>query len=182
MSDGRVGSAAHNRRQDALTAISVERDRQDSLWPAQAPGGTQSDLDTAPDTMTRLMASLGGAAKASNDRGESNILTVLIEEVGEVAEAVIEGKHLHLHIELVHTAAVCVKWIETLACAEDEPRGKVATARHAEDACMANIHPTAGGDIALEFVALRYCWLPKGHGGPHRTLTGIEVPEGRFIP
>lgn len=118
MTDTPVGSPAYNRRMDALTAISVERDRQDSLWPEQAPGGTQADLDTAPDTMARLMAVLGAAAKASNDRGESNILTVLIEEVGEVAEAVIEGGNADLSRELVQVAAVCVKWLEVLACAE----------------------------------------------------------------
>jgi len=70
--------------------------------------------------MPRLMAALGAAAKTSNDRGESNILTVLIEEVGEVAEAVIEGDDAYLPKELVQVAAVCVKWLEALAAEEQQ--------------------------------------------------------------
>src|SRR5215203_5138365 len=121
LTDGKVGSPRWMRRHEALTAISAERDRQDSLWPLQAPGGTQADLDSAPDdTMPRLMAALGAAAKTSNDRGESNILTVLIEEVGEVAEAVIEGDDAYLPKELVQVGAVCVKWLEALAAEEQQ--------------------------------------------------------------
>ena len=40
--------------------------------------------------------------------------TVLGEEVGEVANAILEDDVLNLRNELIQVAAVCVAWIETL--------------------------------------------------------------------
>ena len=45
-------------------------------------------------------------------------LSVLVEEIGEIAKELQEieqGKHkVHLIMELIQTAAVCVRWIEAL--------------------------------------------------------------------
>jgi len=41
-------------------------------------------------------------------------LGVLMEEVGEAAKALIEGKFAHARVELVQCAAVCVAWIECI--------------------------------------------------------------------
>lgn len=67
-----------------------ERDRQDVLWPEQAPGQRLAPPD--PKTM----------------------LAVLTEEVGEVAKAILEADDDELRTELVQTAAVCVKWLELM--------------------------------------------------------------------
>jgi NTP pyrophosphatase (non-canonical NTP hydrolase) len=40
--------------------------------------------------------------------------TVLLEEVGEVAHAVLENDIENLREELIQVAAVCVAWVETL--------------------------------------------------------------------
>jgi NTP pyrophosphatase (non-canonical NTP hydrolase) len=41
--------------------------------------------------------------------------SVLLEEAGEVARAVLEKDHENLQVELVQVAAVCVKWLEILS-------------------------------------------------------------------
>jgi hypothetical protein len=43
-------------------------------------------------------------------------LPVLVEEVGEVAKAILEGNSVNLADELVQVAAVCVGWLEALEC------------------------------------------------------------------
>jgi NTP pyrophosphatase (non-canonical NTP hydrolase) len=41
-------------------------------------------------------------------------LTVLVEEVGEIANAILEGDLPNLKDELIDTAAVLVAWLETV--------------------------------------------------------------------
>jgi NTP pyrophosphatase (non-canonical NTP hydrolase) len=45
--------------------------------------------------------------------------TVLVEEVGEVAHAILENDIDNLREELIQVAAVCVAWLETLE--DDSP-------------------------------------------------------------
>ena len=45
---------------------------------------------------------------------ETVMLPVLVEEIGEVARAMIEEKPDDLRRELIEVAAVCVKWLELL--------------------------------------------------------------------
>jgi len=45
---------------------------------------------------------------------DSQMMLVLVEEVGEVAKASLEGYQLRLREELIQVAAVAVKWVETL--------------------------------------------------------------------
>lgn len=73
----------------ALLAVDAERDRQDVQWPA-------------PDGFNDALA-----------------LAILVEEVGEVAQAqlmaAIDGGDTdHLREELVQVAAVAVRWLEHL--------------------------------------------------------------------
>jgi NTP pyrophosphatase (non-canonical NTP hydrolase) len=44
----------------------------------------------------------------------SSMPSVLLEEAGEVARAVLEKDHDNLQVELVQVAAVCVKWLEII--------------------------------------------------------------------
>lgn len=74
----------------ALLSVAWERERQDQIWSRQ-PGKWMDFAGTK--------------------------LLVLAEEVGEVAEALLERQHIsHLRTELVQVAAVCVAWIETIDC------------------------------------------------------------------
>lgn len=82
--------AGKEARACVMGRIWEERDRQDVLWPEQAPDQRLGPAN--PHTM----------------------LAVLTEEVGEVAKAVLEGNGEDLRTELVQTAAVCVKWAEIL--------------------------------------------------------------------
>ena len=73
----------------ALLAVDAERDRQDVQWPA--PDGFNDGL----------------------------ALAILVEEVGEVAQAQLMaaidgGDTEHLREELVQVAAVAVRWLEHL--------------------------------------------------------------------
>ncbi len=77
-------------REAILQAISAERDRQDELFPEQAPEHRAQRV--YPHTM----------------------VSILVEEVGEVARATLEADGAELRKELVQTAAVCVKWLEVL--------------------------------------------------------------------
>ncbi len=45
-------------------------------------------------------------------RGDAEWLTILTEEVGEVARSIIEGDEENLIIEITQCAAVCLKWLE----------------------------------------------------------------------
>ncbi len=78
-------------REAILQAISAERDRQDELFPEQAP--EHRVQRSYPHTM----------------------VSILVEEVGEVARAALEADGAELRKELVQTAAVCVKWLEVLS-------------------------------------------------------------------
>ncbi len=94
--------AGKEARAAVMGRVWSERDRQDELWPEQAPGASAEPLDTS-------------------------MVAILAEEIGEVAKAVLEGKAEDLRTELVQTAAVCVKWLEivgpTGAAADvDDPR------------------------------------------------------------
>ncbi len=77
-------------REAILQAISAARDRQDELFPEQAPEHRVQRVH--PHTM----------------------VSILVEEVGEVAKAALEADEMDLRTELVQTAAVCVKWLEVL--------------------------------------------------------------------
>lgn len=54
--------------------------------------------------------------KWGDQSGHSNYLwsTILTEEIGEAAEAALDGDDVHLSIELIQCAAVCVQWLEAL--------------------------------------------------------------------
>lgn len=45
-------------------------------------------------------------------------LAVLMEEVGEVANTILEGHSADMATELVQVAAVCFKWLEALSTQE----------------------------------------------------------------
>lgn len=51
-------------------------------------------------------------------------LPVLVEEIGEVAEAILEGNSVNLSTELVQVAAVCVAWLEALEGASRTGEGR----------------------------------------------------------
>lgn len=76
-------------RTQALELVSRERDRQNKLWVRE--DGKWDE----PDTLK---------------------LTVLVEEVGEVARAVLQtdGDDENLRDELVQVAGVCISWLEML--------------------------------------------------------------------
>lgn len=76
-------------RESILDDIRVERGRQDELFPNQEPGW-------------------------SGAPGDYEMLAVLVEEVGEVAKASMEGVTKDLQRELVEVAAVAVKWLEII--------------------------------------------------------------------
>ncbi len=124
MTDTPIGSDAWARRQDAIIAIECERDRQDSLWPEQAPG---ESVDRAHPSRALLILTeaVGGLAKDINERqevglGSPSMLSVFMEEVGEIATAILEGDDTELRTECTHAAGVLVKWLEVQAAARDE--------------------------------------------------------------
>jgi NTP pyrophosphatase (non-canonical NTP hydrolase) len=49
-----------------------------------------------------------------NEMSEHECNTVLNEEVGEVARAILESDNDNLREELIQVAAVCVAWVERL--------------------------------------------------------------------
>jgi NTP pyrophosphatase (non-canonical NTP hydrolase) len=80
-----------------LDEIATERVRQNTLH----PGSTARELATA---------------------GRFRALAVLLEEVGEVARALLEGEPVaDLRAELIQVAAVAVAWVEGIDAA---PRGE----------------------------------------------------------
>ena len=85
-----AGITPHSDRFKILYHISQERDRQDELFPGQAP-----------ETPLGQAMAYGGY-----------MLAILMEEVGEVAKALNEEDRAGIADELVHVAAVCVKWAE----------------------------------------------------------------------
>ena len=102
----------------ALAELSVERERQDGKFPEQKPG----------EGMARFQFSM---------------LATLVEEVGEVAKAELEGDVEGLRRELVHVAAVAVKALEIeyeLARLHDTPEAK---ARRREADALFNVGPDA---------------------------------------
>jgi NTP pyrophosphatase (non-canonical NTP hydrolase) len=48
------------------------------------------------------------------DNQLSDYLSILIEEVGEVGKAIQNKDQDNLKEELIHTASVCVRWLEEL--------------------------------------------------------------------
>ena len=86
----------HIDRKDIFEAIELERDRQDKLHPL--PKRKKHD-DAEIDAIRNLIV--------MND-----FLSVLVEEVGEVARAM-QGEG-DLKEELIHTASVCVRILEVL--------------------------------------------------------------------
>ena len=89
---------ARARRQDVLAEVGRERSRQEWLRTAGAIGPVDTD-------------------------GER--LAVLVEEVGEVARAMNDGKGLRE--ELIQVAAVAVAWVEAIDTPESRFSGHTAT-------------------------------------------------------
>ncbi len=81
-------------RVEIWTAILIERARQETKW-GKAHGWGEGDCSSP---------SLGDTVRA----------TVLTEEVGEVARAVLDKRADDLRKELVQVAAVAVAWLEAL--------------------------------------------------------------------
>jgi NTP pyrophosphatase (non-canonical NTP hydrolase) len=81
------------RREHIYALIDAERDRQAEKW--NRPHGF-------------------GWGDCSHPLDPSVKATVLTEEAGEVARAVLDGKPDKLSIELVQVAAVAVAWLESL--------------------------------------------------------------------
>jgi len=68
----------------AISKIKDERDRQDAKW---------------------------GAHRKMND---FSWLTVIIEEIGEVARAILQNRNDDVYMELIQVAAVAVAWLECI--------------------------------------------------------------------
>lgn len=85
---------------DPYLEIKLERDRQDNKW------GTPKNLPP--------------------DRTPEHWLAILMEEMGELAEAVVElaagglDWERVINKELIHTAAVAVSWMEWMAAQEGD--------------------------------------------------------------
>lgn len=86
-------------RQAIYTAISRERARQEELKAAGKFGDTP----------------------ASHTMIDDRKLTILTEEVGEVARAILDGKHSEVRTELIQVAAVAVSWLESIDSQDSEP-------------------------------------------------------------
>lgn len=83
-------------RQEIFSEIETERDRQDKLHPLPKAKKTDSpDLDAC----THLILN-------------SELLSVLVEEIGEVASA-LQGDG-DLREELIQVASVSVRWLENI--------------------------------------------------------------------
>lgn len=81
-------------RRDIFRMIEEERERQELLHPMpKKKNHTDSDINA----VTQMILS-------------NEFLSVLVEEVGEVAQA-LQGEG-DLTEELVHVASVCVRWLE----------------------------------------------------------------------
>ena len=83
-------------RSEIFRLIETKRDRQDKLHPI-----IQKKKDDDNDTIA-----------VKNIISTNTLLAVLMEEIGEVAKA-LQGDG-DLKEELVHSAAVCVRWLEYL--------------------------------------------------------------------
>ncbi len=81
------------KREQIFLLIAKERERQDKRWGRDFP-----------------------------ERPASYWLGILVEELGEVAKAVIEGKPMHVKNELIHTAAVIFSWLELGEALADKKR------------------------------------------------------------
>lgn len=85
----RIALAGRISRRDPIhSAVDDERRRQDEKW-----GWPNAGL--ASDNVYKKVA-------------------ILAEEMGEVANAVLEGDHENLKVELVQVAAVCFAWLESI--------------------------------------------------------------------
>jgi hypothetical protein len=61
-------------------------------------------------------------AKWGDDRKQGDMvwLTILMEEVGESAEAILKGLPVQTEIEVIHVAAVAVSWLKCIAQREGD--------------------------------------------------------------
>lgn len=87
-----------------LADIADERERQDKKFPRDYPDGTGDVGAAAAETLKALCT-------RTTEEGTCTFAQVLAEEA---AEALVETDPEVLRHELVQTAAVCVKWIESL--------------------------------------------------------------------
>lgn len=76
-----------------FAAVSLERLRQDTKWGTNFKG-----------------------------RADEKWLTILTEEVGEVAEAMLRDNDHDIEAELIQVAAVCVSWMEYRTPRSEQPR------------------------------------------------------------
>lgn len=109
-------------RVQALSDVSVERDRQEDKWGAQnhpdlcptlTGRGASSERhaeDLEIPTASRAKFLCGSAAAVK----ELNWATIAVEEVAEAVEAAAQGDLVKLREELVQSAAVFIAWIEAL--------------------------------------------------------------------
>jgi NTP pyrophosphatase (non-canonical NTP hydrolase) len=89
--DARVATLIRAREQ-VFTLVGMERERQCEKWDTYRLGWQDSNEIK---------------------------LAVLMEEVGEVARAILEGKELTLQEELIQVAAVAIAWLEWNIMRED---------------------------------------------------------------
>lgn len=87
--------------------IEQERERQNKLHP----------LSSLPNNEQNEEILLMAAFIKNNE-----FLTVLVEEVGEVAKALLEGNNLEE--ELIQVAAVCVRWLEEMKSPASSSRAR----------------------------------------------------------
>jgi hypothetical protein len=92
------------RRSEIFGAIDVERGRQDAKFPGQWARFDQSSMVEVGE----LKSKRSNVARAD----AFEMLGILMEEVGEVANAVIERDDANLTVELTQCAAVIVAWLE----------------------------------------------------------------------
>ena len=81
---------------EIVEAIKVERDRQDRKW-----------------------------GVGFNGRDDSFWLSILVEEVGEVANAIIEFEEHHTEVELIQVAAVVFSWLQYRTPYGDQPASHI---------------------------------------------------------
>ncbi len=94
-------------RQAIFDAIDAERDRQDRLHPgtAQIPDGTGGGGRKTWEAIAR------NACDRAHREGRLTHAHVFEEEASEVLA---ETDPVKLRVELIQTAAICVKWIEEI--------------------------------------------------------------------
>jgi len=99
-------------RRNIEQLIYKERDRQDDIWGRQA--GFWDDHD-----MVKL--------------------TVVVEEVGEVAKAILKQDNDNLYEELIQTMAVLMAWAETIEMGQPEADGVIMEEQPSDDETIGNL-------------------------------------------